>query len=481
MIIIEHILDLVVKLLESFFKLIVEFIQLIFSSVSQKKEGYNAEFASQGSLLSCKYEGFCLTGRRNLSVKFSYQNALIVGGTGTGKSSVVLIPSLYSMNGSFVIHDPSGELFFKSAGYLKQKGYEIKVLNFAKPEKSSGYNPLERAKSSSDIQKVASMLVETALGGKSKDPFWNTQSTSLLTMLITILKKQEPQYQNLYNVRQLLNRLGGSPESVDALFSKDADEVLFAEYKSFIAYDEKVRSGVIATCKAALQIFNDEMVAKVTSFDNLNLQDFRDKPTALYIQNSVADQKYYSVLTSLFFEQFFAFVLSRFPAEKEKDIFLLIDEASSLNLPTLPLAVANVRKHRSGIMLLVQDFSQLIHHYGKNDGDAIKSNCFAKMYFTGSSLETSKELEQTLGKYEYENEKKIKVVRPLMTNDEIRTMKDTQALLICGNRPPIMAKLKPYYKRSHYLKFSLIPPSEITTSADMETIPILPVNQKTNE
>ena len=481
MIIIEQLFSLIIKLIESLFKFLVEFVRFAVTSIPKNKNSYSAEFASPGILLSGRNDGFCLTGKKKLSVKLSYQNALIVGGTGTGKSSVVLIPSLYSMNGSFVIHDPSGELYFKSAGYLKQKGYDIKVLNFANPEKSSGYNPLERAKSSSDIQKVAAMLVETSMGGKSKDPFWNTQSTALLTMLITILKKQEPKYQNLYNVRQLLNRLGGNPESVDALFSKDADEVLFAEYKSFIAYDEKVRSGVIATCKAALQIFNDEMVAKVTSFDTLNLQDFRNRPTALYIQNSVADQKYYSVLTSLFFEQFFAFVLSRFPTGTEKDIFLLIDEASSLNLPTLPLAIANVRKHRSGIMLLVQDFSQLIHHYGKNDGDAIKANCFAKMYFTGTSLETSKELEQTLGKYEYENDKKIKVVRPLMTNDEIRTMKETQALLICGNRPPIMARLKPYYKRSHYLKFSSIPPIEIETSAPLEAIPILSDKPNDNE
>ncbi len=114
----------------------------------------------------------------------------------------------------------------------------------------------------------------------------------------------------------------------------------------------------------------------------LTMQSFRKKPIALFIQNSVADQKYYSVLTSILFEQFFSFLLGRFPTEDEKDIFLLIDEASSLNLPTLPLAVANVRKHRSGIMLLIQDFNQLVHNYGKYDAEAIRSNCFAKMYFT---------------------------------------------------------------------------------------------------
>ena len=467
-----QILTAVIELLKGILDLLFESLEFVFQ-ISKKKKEYSSSFAPQGILLSRYNYGFNLTGRRKLSKKDCYQNALIVGGTGTGKTSVVLIPSLYTMSESFVIHDPSGELFLKSAGYLKQKGFEIKVLNFANPQNSSGYNPLIRAQTSSDIQKVSSLLIENALGGKAKEPFWNTQASSLLAMLITILKKQDFEFQNLYNVRQLLNSLGGNPESIDALFSEYADDVLFTEYKSFIAYDEKVVSGVIATCKAALQIFNDEYVAKVTSFDNLDFMELREKPTALYIQNSIADQKYYSVLTSLFFEQFFSFLLGRFPQKQEKDIFLLIDEAASLNLPTLPLAVANVRKHRSGIMLLIQDFNQLIHHYGKYDADGIKSNCFAKMYFTGASLETTKELEQTLGKYQYEDEKKGTIIRSLMTNDEIRTMNINKALLVCGHHPPILARLRPYYKNRIYRKYSEIEVPEIDNGKLAYAIPLL--------
>jgi len=466
--ILTTVFEILIGLLNSLF----ESLEFIFQVSKQKKE-YNSSFAPQGILLSRYNYGFNLTGRRKLSKKDCYQNALIIGGTGTGKTSVVLIPSLYSMTESFVIHDPSGELYMKSAGYLKEKGFEIKVLNFAKPQNSSGYNPLIRANGSSEIQKVASLLVETSLGGKTKDPFWNTQATALLTMLITILKKQDPEFQNLYNVRQLLNNLGGNPESIDDLFTEYADDALFAEYKSFISFDEKVVSGVIATCKAALQIFNDEYVAKVTSFDNIDFMNLREKPTALYIQNSIADQKYYSVLTSLFFEQFFAFLLGRFPKDHEKDIFLLIDEASSLNLPTLPLAVANVRKHRAGIMLLLQDFNQLVHNFGKYDADGIKSNCFAKMYFTGASLETTKELEQTLGKYQYEDEKKGTVVRSLMTNDEIRTMKVNRALLVCGHHPPILARLRPYYKNSLYRQYSKIEAPAIENGELALVLPVL--------
>lgn len=470
------------KIISLIFEMFGDILKYIFEAIesafSNNKNEYKAEFASQGILLSRYNHGFCLTGRRNLSTKDSYQNALVIGGTGVGKSSVVLIPSLFTMRGSFVVHDPSGELYSKTAGYLKEKGYEIKVLNFSNPINSSGYNPLVRANSSSEIQKVASMLVQNTLGSNGKDPFWNLQATSLLSMLISILKKQDGEFQNLYNVRQLLNRLGGNPKSVDNLFAKYADDILFAEYKSFLSYDDKVISGVTATCKASLQIFNDDAVAKVTSYDNLDFHDFRNTPTVLYIRNSVADQKYYSVLTSIFFEQFFSFIMSRFPDKDEQDIFLLVDEASSLNLPTLPLAVANVRKHRAGIMLLLQDFNQLVHLYGKHEADGIKSNCFAKLYFTGQSLETSTELERTLGKFEFKDKDGHKVVRSLMTSDEIRMLDIRRALLVCGHHPPIKARLKPYYKRIDFREYASIPAPEIENNALPGTVAVIPCSEQ---
>jgi type IV secretion system protein VirD4 len=475
-------IEFIFRLIEGSIKFLFEFGETAISGIPKKGKDFTADFASQGTLLSSEYKGFCLTGRRNLSVKNSYQNAMVLGGTGTGKSSIVLVPSLYSMQGnSCIINDPSGELFTKTSGYLSQNGYEVKVLHFSDPSISSGYNPMTRAKTSSDIQKVSNMIITTAMGAQSKDPFWNTQGIALNAMLISILKTQDEQYQTFYNVRRLLNALGGSPESVDSLFSRYADDDLFAEYKSFLAYDNKVIQSIIATCKASLQIFMDEKVAKVTSSDSINFEDFRKKPTILFIQNSVADQKYYSVLTSLFFEQLFSYLMSRFPEKNEREIFLLIDEASSLNLPTLQLAVANVRKHRAGIMLLLQDFNQLVHNYGKNQADAIRANCFAKMYFTGQSLETAKELEQTLGKFQYLDQKGSKVIRSLMTNDEIRTMKPNTALLICGHHRPILARLRPYYKRRKYLNYSQIPTPELQSDILFDEIPKLSLMRKVED
>lgn len=471
---------LITQLLEGVFKLIFELLALVFSIFSKKK-GNNADFATEGSLLSRWNYGFSLTGRKQITLKDSYMNVLIVGTTGSGKTQVSLLSSIFSTRGSFIVHDPSSENFAKSAGHLKIKGCDVKVLHFSKPEISAGFNPMSRAKTSSEIQKLSSMLVRASLAGGKEDPFWTSQATSLLAILIAILKTQPEEYQNLFNVRMLLNQLNAKSDEeesnpVDALFSRHADLVLYNEYKSVIALDDKLLSSIIATCKSALTIFADESVARITSHDTIDFSAFRKKQTVLYLQNSISDQKYYSVLTSIFFEQLTNYLLSRFPEDNEQSIYLLIDEFSSLRVPVFPLAFANVRKHRAGIMAIVQDFNQIVNAYGKADAEAIRANCFSKVYFGGSSLETTRELEQILGKYDYTNDQGKKQTRPLLTNDEIRMLKQNRALLICGAYAPILARVRPAYKSRRYRAYMALP-APIIKGKGSGSLSILPLGK----
>jgi len=102
------------------------------------------------------------------------------------------------------------------------------------------------------------------------------------------------------------------------------------------------------------------------------------------------------------------------------------------------------------------------------------------MYFTGTSLETAKELEQTLGKYQYEDDKKRTVIRSLMTSDEIRMMNIKRALLVCGHHPPILARLRPYYKNKLYNEYSKINVPVIGNSMPA-SVSILPMKVNSNK
>ena len=106
--------------------------------------------------------------------KLGNVNVLVVGGSGSGKSASYSIPNAYQMLGSYVFTDPKGELYDKTAGYLKANGYDIKVLNLVNPENSDGYNPLMHIQSEIDVD-VISKTIKKAQASYSKPTatFWD--------------------------------------------------------------------------------------------------------------------------------------------------------------------------------------------------------------------------------------------------------------------------------------------------------------------
>ena len=464
----EALFDLVFEILEHSIKAVTRGIEWL---IGQKPQSlYSAKFISPKKLLSKRNKGFCLTGTLNLSLELSFRNCLTIGGTGTGKSSTILLPSLYSMQGSFVVHDISGELYEKSARYLELKGYTLKVLNFSSLT-SDGFNPLSRANTTSEINKAASLLIRTTLGHTTSDPFWNLQATTLLGLIIHLVKTQKKKYQNFAGVRYFLSVLRINPDEMESYIKRLPKQQLQTEYQAFLSLEEKVKAGVVATCLSALQIFTDETVARVTAFDSIDFSSLRKKPTAIFIQNPVADQSYYTAISSLFLEQLFAELLQQLPKKQDQSVFALIDEAASLYLPSLATAVANVRKYRTGLLLALQDFNQLIHVYGKEQAETIKANCFAKLYFTGQSYQTAAELEHMLGQQVYTDERGLEYIRPLITKDELRTLDTRRALLVCGNHQPMVTRLIPYYQQAWFLKLSKLKPRRRTKLAPAFSLP----------
>src|SRR5271167_4042625 len=98
----KKLLDIIVKTIELLLTLIegiLRFFLGIAESIVESSDGkkYKASFKSSWSLLSPWNFGFNLTGNKNLTVKSSYENSLVCASTGMGKTSCIILPSLYSM------------------------------------------------------------------------------------------------------------------------------------------------------------------------------------------------------------------------------------------------------------------------------------------------------------------------------------------------------------------------------------------------
>ncbi|MBK8404219.1 MAG: type IV secretory system conjugative DNA transfer family protein [Saprospiraceae bacterium] len=319
--VIGFVFEIVFEVLSAIISGIFEFISALFDQ--ERKTEFDATFVPSHEIMRMQDKGFCLTGEYCLSISDSYKNAIALGGSGSGKSSTILINSALLMakgNSSLIFNDPSHEIRLLVSGALIELGYEIRVLNYNSLN-SECFNPLKRCKTISDIQKLASLLVRNALGD-AKDPFWNKSAEAIISLFIRyLIFYAEPEFRTLYNVLHLINVFAGNPEKIDRLIVIAKDEKMLSEYKAFVAYGDKTLSSILATAKASLTLFTDETVASITSIDTIDFSEFRKKKIALFINNSVPDMHYYGALSSLFFQQFLNDLLIRIPSKNENNIF----------------------------------------------------------------------------------------------------------------------------------------------------------------
>lgn len=387
-----------------------------------------------------------------------------------------LLKQLYSLKGcSLLINDPQGELWQYASGYLQKHFSEVYSINFSDSTKSAAYNPFSRIKKANDVNKLADLLVSTTLDKGNGDVFWKLASVSLTTVLIRVLLHQPSEVHNLANLIRLLQLFTLDSKKVDALVAKTRDENLINAYKETISMPEKTLSNVIYSVKSALQSFDDPEIIRTTAFDTIDFERLRKVPTAIFLNNTIGDQRYISVLNSIFFEQFYAYALEKLPQKKDLPIYLILEECgSSLYSPILAQAVSTARKAKVGALITVQSHSQLKSFY-KADAETIKSNCRCKIWLTGqTSLDELREVETLGGKRIYKDDQGgAERTVPLIAADAIRMLPENRSLILSGNHPLILAKSSPYYRSIWYGRYAKIPPMQFKQHIPDGPIPLI--------
>jgi type IV secretion system protein VirD4 len=455
------IIDILKLLIESH----AEFLGCVFSFFKHDHR-LKANFGSK-RMLNRKHTGYAI-GDKQLSELDSGKSKIIIGPSGTGKSTLFFMNTLFSSTGNFVVMDSSGELLKTTGASLKKRGYAISVINPNNADASThGWNPFEALKNSSENTKsFASLLVNNALE-KTSDVFWNLSSINLLALFMDFMMELfDDNYHNLYILKYLLQRFAGDGELFDTLFSQpEISDDTFNAYKAFIASDTKIITGVLANCQAVLGVFDNSDVARVTSNHSFSMEHFinADKQV-VFIQNSVLSQEFLRPVNSLFFYFFFEALMREIRPKEAPMCYFLIDEASSIKLGSmLPLCLVNMRKFRASICLGVQSFQQLETIYSREDAINILQNCYVKVFLRNLDISFSKMLSDMLGAYTYQDSKsETDRNRMLLTPDMIRAMREEECLLFVGAKRGILLKnVKPFYKIKKYLRLSKLPPVEL--------------------
>ena len=309
---------------------------------SQVNRKYEAKPASENKLLTQNVR-IGLDGRkhrRNL-------NVLVIGGSGAGKTRFYCKPNLMQLNTSFVVIDPKGEQIRSVGNLLREKGYEVKVLDLINMEKSHCYNPFVYLRDDNDVQRLVTNLFKstTPKGAQSSEPFWDNAAQMLLLALIFYLKYEAPEdEQNFAMVMEML-RAGdvdednNMPSPLDNLFydleKTDPNHIALKYYRSYHSGAAKTLKSIQITLAARLEKFNLESLSSLTITDELELNTLGEKKTAIFAlipDNDTSFNFLVSILYTQLFQQLFEVADKKYGGSLPVHVHFLMDEFAKVEL-----------------------------------------------------------------------------------------------------------------------------------------------------
>ena len=393
-------------------------------------------------------------------------------GSGAGKSASYSIPNAYQMLGSYVFTDPKGELYDRTAGYLKEHGYEIKVLNLVRPQFSDGYNPLMHISSELDVDVIANTIVKGQKGeGGGSDPFWDDSAEMLLKALIYyLIATRPPEEQNLASCAELVraaNPNGGNNLLTELISQLPYDHPARMNYKSIEIAPDRTYSSILSTLQSKLGKFDSKEIAELTSTDTIDFEEIGNKKTAVYVISSDTHTAYDFLLTIFFsqmIQQLYDYADQNGGKLKTQTFFILDEFANIGQIPDFDKKISTSRSRNLSFSVILQNLDQLEAVYEKSY-ETIIGNCDTHLFLGSNSTKTleyfSKALgEKTIGrdsvsinkdKQNMRTGKSISVdnvmARALMTPDELRRMSIDDCIIFVKGVRPIKTRKFYYFER----------------------------------
>ena len=373
--------------------------------------------------------------------------------------------------GSYVFTDPKGELYDKTAGYLRDNGYDIKVLNLINPKNSDGYNPLMNVKNELDVDVIANTIVKgQSEGPAGGDQYWDDMAEMLLKALIFyLLAKRPPEEQNLTSCAELVraaNNNGGDNLLTNLMSELPYDHPARMYYKSIEIAPEKTYASILSSLQSKLGKFDSSEIAELTSTNTINFEDIGKRKTAVYVISSDTHSAYDFLLTIFFsqmIQQLYDFADKSGGALPVPTFFILDEFANIGKIPDFDKKISTSRSRKISFSVILQNLDQLEAVY-KESHETIMGNCDTHLFLGSNSQKTVEYFSKALGeKTIYKDSISVSrdknshkqgyntsdqsMARALMTADEIRRLDNDYCLIFEKGIKPI--KCRKYYYFEH--------------------------------
>lgn len=398
-------------------------------------------------------------------------NILVVGGSGSGKTRFFCKPGIMSVNCSYLIVDPKGEML-RSTGYLlKEEGYDVKVFDLIHPRQSDGYNPFTYIRDDPDVLKLMDNLVKntTPPKGASNDPFWEKAEIALDSALMLYLLYEAPVEEQNFEMLMFMLECARVMEEdeqyqspLDLLFQtleeRDPSHIAVREYKVYKQAAGKTAKSILVTASVRLAAFIFPQYAAMMQTDEMDFASMGERKRAIFCVIPVNDGSMnylVSMLLTQCFQQLYLRADERYNGRLPVPVRVIQDEWANVAQPdSYPKVLATCRSYNIGINIIVQNIQSIKALY-KDEWEGIIGNCDTLLFLGGGNEPTSLEFVskllgketvhtrtrgQTKGRSGSSSMNFQQTGRDLMTPDEIRMLPTNDALLFIRGEKPVRDK-----------------------------------------
>lgn len=330
-------------------------------------------------------------------------HVLVIGGSGSGKTSGSLLPTLLANPEAAVFAlDIKGELSYKAT---KKTNPQVLVVN-PSDRSSAGYDPLYMLTSESSemqIYETMRLISESliSLPTDLKDPFWKTSARNLLAGLLIYYYKQGSK-----NFIGLVDQILSKPvkDSVKEII-ENADAAS-SERKFIIQFNnlaDETLGGIVTEMNNHLALFANDVNVRYALRDNPVKATPRMLNDGYSIYLAIQEHQlssYYDLLQLVLNQTFFE--LEQRP-ENASPVLFIIDELprilSAGRIERLLDGAKTLRSRKVTLYLVIQSVEALTSAYSESQAMDLISNCPYTLVLDATSTKTQKMVVEWSGKY----------------------------------------------------------------------------------
>jgi len=382
-------------------------------------------------------------------------HSIIFGATGSKKTRMFAMPSIgiFAKAGeSFVVTDPKGELYQRTAGEVAQMGYDVCCLNLRDMAAGESWNPFylpyklyhsgDRAKAMELIQEMAVMMTDDS----NDEKFWTNSTVDVLCGFIFYMFETEAEKRcTLLGLNKLWETYIESRRTfINKVDEKFADTMISRKLSVLNNASDKTVGSLEAVVSMALnQIMVNEEMIKYLSGNSICLEELAKKKSAIYLV--IPDEnKTYHFVVSLFLEQLYEVLIREAHSKKNNQLEIrmnfLIDEFANIpKLSNMDSMITASRSRNIRFHLIIQSMKQLRYKYDEY-ADVICSNCNNWIYLYSKEYELLQEISRLCGEIIYDNGIRV----PLCSEFDLQHLNKEkgEALVLAGRNFPCLSNLK---------------------------------------